>query len=151
MGGLNTFAYVNNDPVNWVDPWGLTSFCEALQKIRCTPNSFTDGSDLYVNEIGQETAFLESLDIPINVDNVDLQYFLLLYNMTDSSDRLTGAAATIGVIDYSLIFSAITSYRDNLSLDIYLDDVAQDIRGILLGYEAGLIGLDTFAKERCDE
>jgi RHS repeat-associated protein len=23
--GSNWFAYVNNDPVNWIDPWGLTA------------------------------------------------------------------------------------------------------------------------------
>jgi RHS repeat-associated protein len=29
--GANWFAYVNNDPVNWVDPWGLWD--EALEKV----------------------------------------------------------------------------------------------------------------------
>lgn len=26
MGGLNTFAYVQNDPVNWSDPKGLAPY-----------------------------------------------------------------------------------------------------------------------------
>jgi RHS repeat-associated protein len=24
-GGMNLYAYVGSDPVNWIDPWGLIS------------------------------------------------------------------------------------------------------------------------------
>jgi hypothetical protein len=30
--GANWFAYVNNDPVNWVDPWGLAGSVQSLYK-----------------------------------------------------------------------------------------------------------------------
>ena len=150
-GGVNLYAYVGNDPVNFVDPWGLIRFCEALRIIQRTPNSFTDGSDLYISEITKETDLLESLDIPLNVEGIDLQYFLLMYNMTASSDRITGAAAISAVTYYSLIGSGFTSYFNSLNFEYYLDDVASDARGNLLGYEAGLKGLGKFIEEKCDE
>ncbi|WP_035217157.1 RHS repeat-associated core domain-containing protein, partial [Desulfobulbus elongatus] len=32
-GGVNVYAYVNNDPVNWVDPWGLFNPTKGLSAI----------------------------------------------------------------------------------------------------------------------
>ena len=37
-GGLNLYAYVNNDPVNWSDPWGLTRDSYAEDDDNCWVN-----------------------------------------------------------------------------------------------------------------
>ena len=33
-GGINLYAYVQNDPVDWVDPWGLFSLGDAVDSLR---------------------------------------------------------------------------------------------------------------------
>jgi hypothetical protein len=48
--GANWFAYINNDPVNWVDPWGLSAsdnyndylyISAAPELVFTTPTAFT--------------------------------------------------------------------------------------------------------------
>jgi hypothetical protein len=41
--GANWFAYVNNDPVNWVDLWGLAD----IVVIRALENDFTPNNTIY--------------------------------------------------------------------------------------------------------
>ena len=37
-GGLNHYAYMENDPVNWSDPWGLTRDSYAEDDDNCWVN-----------------------------------------------------------------------------------------------------------------
>ena len=39
-GGMNLYAYVQNDPVNWVDPWGLYTEIIIWQPVTWTSSSF---------------------------------------------------------------------------------------------------------------
>ena len=123
------------------------TLCEALKKIQANPNQFTDGSDFYTSEITQEQDVLNNLGIPYTVDGVDLQYFLVMYNMTESTDRVTGLAAGIFVSYYVLIGSAVSAN----TLDGYIDDTAADMRGWQAGYDAGVVGLDNYIEQVCDD
>jgi RHS repeat-associated protein len=52
--GANWFAYVNNDPVNWVDPWGLEQhYSEALVEFVKQAEGFAP--ELYLDDNGNLT------------------------------------------------------------------------------------------------
>lgn len=146
-GGSNAYAYAMAMVLKQIDPFGLMTLCEALKKIQANPNQFTDGSDFYTSEITQEQDVLNNLGIPYTVDGVDLQYFLVMYNMTESTDRVTGLAAGIFVSYYVLIGSAVSAN----TLDGYIDDTAADMRGWQAGYDAGVVGLDNYIEQVCDD
>jgi RHS repeat-associated protein len=52
--GSNWYAYVNNDPVNWIDPWGLSASDKSTSKQQITPKSDFEQFNDFVKSQGVE-------------------------------------------------------------------------------------------------
>ena len=151
-GGINTYAYVMGNPVMGMDPWGLITFCEALTKIRDNPNKFTDGSDLYTGEIGEEQDVLQDLGLPFTTsDGFDLQYFLVQFKFSNSVDPLTAYFGMSAVEWYIVFGSARSAYTRSSGFYGFLNDVAADSRGNKDGHDAARSGLDQYISDHCGD
>ncbi len=50
-GGINLYGYTGNDPVNWIDPWGLSPCCQGDGEYeKCENLCKSRGSDILVCE-----------------------------------------------------------------------------------------------------
>jgi RHS repeat-associated protein len=63
--GSNWYAYVNNDPVNWVDPWGLE--CSASDRGSTQGNTGSESENVFemLKTLGKE--FLEIFTVDLKV------------------------------------------------------------------------------------
>ena len=61
LGGINMYAYVGNNPVNWIDPWGLFYFGKRpLSGLPWIPIASSNPIDDYFNtELSHEHGFFE--------------------------------------------------------------------------------------------
>jgi RHS repeat-associated protein len=69
--GSNWFAYVNNDPVNWVDPWGLSA--SEKSRVNKAENSFQIGQDMS-EEMSENRVLVTEYRVKITDANNDHQF-----------------------------------------------------------------------------
>jgi RHS repeat-associated protein len=101
--GANWFAYVNNDPVNWVDPWGLE--CSASDKINALgdPTTYKGNINPQLTISGNPGAKYIGDNPKTGSENEDVvKYFA---NNDDS-----GATVLVKEREYSLISPSIRTY-----------------------------------------
>ena len=68
-GGMNLYAYCLNDPVGWMDPWGLYSFQQGLQDTTTYSGIAATASFLIP---GGQTAFIVFAGIGVGVKSLEI-------------------------------------------------------------------------------
>ena len=94
--GLNWYAYVNSDPVSWLDPWGLC------------PQDAQSGEDP-----DRETDIEYTLDNPINQEDFDARYGFSSPKGTQSckTNSLINIYAADGGVTQSVLDSTVEQWR----------------------------------------
>lgn len=142
------------------------SVCEAVEIMLHCPNqynTYTDGSMFWPSEVAKEMDFLEdagldhlppgrlrrSYNADYNGNVVDLQYFLIAYNIADAYTTVPGAFGAAGLDVVSWIKGLLDGVRNKGNPSDLLADTVADMNGTALGFQAARMGLERFLNEYC--
>jgi uncharacterized protein RhaS with RHS repeats len=97
--GANWFAYVNNDPVNWIDPWGLTasdkssanSYTNSSTFFTVLPSDVFDGGGFAINAFGATI----TTTVITNSSNNTVDIFSITTNGPSMYDAKATTSATV--------------------------------------------------------
>ncbi len=126
--GLNWYIYCNNDPVNFVDPWGLYSlrdYCENVDDLssstrdlmRSAIDAKMDGFLSYENMLRNivsnggiipEDKKLDAVSVLMNANNINVTAYMYIYG--------TAADAEVGNTGYTYTDLAVTGIESYWSL-----------------------------------
>jgi len=138
-GDSNLWGYNANDPVNWIDPTGLKTLCEALYEIsfRSADNPFINGSLFDPRNLAQEDlAGSDSGHFTHTKDNLvyDVQYVQVAWSLTKTFGPL---GAKLGLPYYKL------NKKVHGDQDYFREESLQPNER---GMELGIVGASSFNK-----
>ena len=114
-GDVSLYGYVAGDPVNFVDPSGLSPFCDGLRDLSKRPNYWTRGDPRGLFHFGEEDPGLNAVGIENNLLHsdgkmYDMQYVQAGWLLTKSF----GVGGAYSVYGWTLIVQGVVRGADKI-------------------------------------